>query len=61
LDLQQHCCENLKYKILWPSGEEKLINPFMRVHESAVQQHAGQNEAVATMGFIRREKDNFKA
>lgn len=42
-------------------GEEKLINPFMRVHESAVQQHAGQNEAVATMGFIRREKDNFKA
>lgn len=42
-------------------GEEKRINPFMRVHESTVQHHAGQSEAVATMGFIRREKDNFKA
>jgi hydroxyacylglutathione hydrolase len=48
-------------QVLWSAGEEKLINPFMRVHESTVQQHAGQNEATATMGFIRREKDNFKA
>jgi hydroxyacylglutathione hydrolase len=47
--------------LLWPSGEEKRINPFMRVQESTVQQHAGQNEAIATMGFIRREKDSFKA
>ncbi|XP_071438564.1 hydroxyacylglutathione hydrolase, mitochondrial isoform X2 [Hetaerina americana] len=42
-------------------GVEKLINPFMRVHDPAVQQHAGQNEPIATMGFIRTEKDSFKA
>ncbi|KAG8224909.1 hypothetical protein J437_LFUL006267 [Ladona fulva] len=42
-------------------GEEKLINPFMRVHEPAVQQHAGQSDPIATMGFIRTEKDTFRA
>lgn len=67
--------QNIKDKMSWaqskrgkeeptvPStiGEEKMINPFMRVHDSAVQQHAGQNEPIATMGFIRTEKDTFKA
>ncbi|XP_046402364.1 hydroxyacylglutathione hydrolase, mitochondrial isoform X2 [Ischnura elegans] len=67
--------ENIQDKMSWahskrskeeptvPStiGEEKLINPFMRVLDPAVQQHAGQNEPIATMGFIRTEKDSFKA
>ncbi|KAF4519219.1 hypothetical protein B566_EDAN015325 [Ephemera danica] len=42
-------------------GEEKKINPFMRVTEASVQQHAGQSDPVGTMGFIRQEKDTFKA
>ncbi|XP_049799639.1 LOW QUALITY PROTEIN: hydroxyacylglutathione hydrolase, mitochondrial [Schistocerca nitens] len=42
-------------------GEEKRINPFMRVHESSVQKHAGLSEAIATMGAIRKEKDSFRA
>lgn len=42
-------------------GEEKLINPFMRVQQSSVQQHAGTNDGIATMAAIRKEKDSFKA
>ncbi|KAL0101044.1 hypothetical protein PUN28_018716 [Cardiocondyla obscurior] len=41
--------------------EEKLTNPFMRVHESSVMKHAQQNNPVQTMSYLRREKDNFKA
>lgn len=41
-------------------GEEKKINPFMRVNETAVQKHAGCGEGVATMKAIRKEKDTFK-
>lgn len=41
-------------------GEEKQINPFMRVTEAPVQKHAGTSEPVATMAAIRLEKDNFK-
>ncbi|XP_068243146.1 hydroxyacylglutathione hydrolase, mitochondrial isoform X2 [Palaemon carinicauda] len=41
-------------------GEEKRINPFMRVTEAPVQQHAGTTEPVATMAAIRAEKDNWK-
>lgn len=33
----------------------------MRVLESAVQHHAGTSEGIATMAFIRKEKDTFKA
>lgn len=51
---------NLAY-IYWLVGEEKKINPFMRVTEPSVQQHAGESDPIATMGFIRQEKDNFKA
>lgn len=40
-------------------SEEKLTNPFMRVHEQSVMDHAGQNDPIETMAFIRREKDNF--
>ncbi|KAK4318225.1 hypothetical protein Pmani_010762 [Petrolisthes manimaculis] len=42
-------------------GEEKKINPFMRVCEASVQQHTGTSEAVETMAAVRTEKDNWKA
>lgn len=41
-------------------GEEKQINPFMRVAEASVQQHANTSDPVATMAAIRAEKDNWK-
>lgn len=41
--------------------DEKLTNPFMRVHEPSVMKHAQQNDPVQTMSYLRREKDNFKA
>lgn len=41
-------------------GEEKQINPFMRVTEASVQQHAKTSDPVATMAAIRTEKDNWK-
>jgi len=66
--------ENIQEKLAWaeemrskseptvPSTieEEKSFNPFMRVGEKSVQEHAGMSDAIATMGFIRTEKDNFK-
>ncbi|KAG8506401.1 Hydroxyacylglutathione hydrolase, mitochondrial, partial [Galemys pyrenaicus] len=42
-------------------AEEFTYNPFMRVREKTVQQHAGEADPVATMRAIRREKDHFKA
>jgi len=42
-------------------SEEKLINPFMRVHEKSVQDHAKKTDPIETMRAIRKEKDNFKA
>lgn len=42
-------------------GEEKRINPFMRVTEPTVQSFAVESDPVATMAAIRRAKDNFKA
>ncbi|XP_067647846.1 hydroxyacylglutathione hydrolase, mitochondrial-like isoform X2 [Eurosta solidaginis] len=42
-------------------GEEKSWNPFMRVREPSVQQHAGAKDPVKCMGNLRKEKDNFKA
>ncbi|MBN3280024.1 GLO2 protein, partial [Polyodon spathula] len=41
-------------------AEEFTYNPFMRVREKSVQDHAGQTDPVTTMGFIRKEKDNFR-
>lgn len=46
--------------IFFSAGIEKRTNPFMRVCESSVQGHAGHQDPIATMQFIRREKDNFK-
>lgn len=42
-------------------GEEKQLNPFMRVTEAPVQAHAGCGDPVGAMAAIRAEKDNFKA
>lgn len=41
-------------------AEEFTYNPFMRVKEKTVQQHAGETDPVTTMRAIRREKDQFK-
>lgn len=41
--------------------EEKLTNPFMRVHEQSVMDHAKQTDPILTMSSLRKEKDNFKA
>ncbi|XP_055692077.1 hydroxyacylglutathione hydrolase, mitochondrial [Lutzomyia longipalpis] len=42
-------------------GAEKSFNPFMRVNDKSVQEHANASDGVTTMGFLRREKDSFKA
>ncbi|XP_030763113.1 hydroxyacylglutathione hydrolase, mitochondrial [Sitophilus oryzae] len=42
-------------------GNEKKINPFMRVMMGTVQRHASCSDAVSTMKNIRKEKDSFKA
>lgn len=42
-------------------GEEKRINPFMRVLVKDVQDHAGKLDGIDVMGAIRKEKDSFKA
>lgn len=51
----------MKFLFMPCTGEEKQINPFMRVNESPVQKHAGTSEGIETMTAVRREKDNWKA
>lgn len=42
-------------------ADEKAINPFMRVNQLPVQEHARNvGNEVATMAAIRKEKDSFK-
>ncbi|KAJ7305698.1 hypothetical protein JRQ81_010064 [Phrynocephalus forsythii] len=41
-------------------GEEFTYNPFMRVREPTVQQHARESDPIRTMGALRKEKDSFK-
>ncbi|XP_032930035.1 hydroxyacylglutathione hydrolase, mitochondrial isoform X1 [Catharus ustulatus] len=41
-------------------AEEFTYNPFMRVREKSVQEHAGETDPVRTMGALRKEKDNFR-
>lgn len=67
--------EAVKSKIAWaesqrskqqptiPStiGEEMQYNPFMRVREASVQNHAGKSDPVEVMGILRNEKNNFRA
>lgn len=40
---------------------EKLTNPFMRVHEQSIMEHTNEKDPIKTMAYLRREKDNFKA
>ncbi|KFW12152.1 hypothetical protein N326_09273, partial [Eurypyga helias] len=41
-------------------AEEFTYNPFMRVREKTVQQHARETDPIRTMGAIRKEKDSFR-
>lgn len=41
-------------------GQEKLLNPFMRVNEPSLQRRAGASNAIETMACLRKEKDNFR-
>lgn len=38
---------------------EKLTNPFMRVHEQSVMEHAKENDPIKTMAYLKR-KNNLK-
>uniref|UniRef100_F6YDU0 Hydroxyacylglutathione hydrolase, mitochondrial n=1 Tax=Macaca mulatta TaxID=9544 RepID=F6YDU0_MACMU len=54
-----------KYSIGEPTvpstlAEEFTYNPFMRVREKTVQQHARETDPVTTMRAVRKEKDEFK-
>ncbi|XP_015182467.1 PREDICTED: hydroxyacylglutathione hydrolase, mitochondrial isoform X2 [Polistes dominula] len=40
---------------------EKLTNPFMRVHEPSVMKHANESDPIKTMAFLRKKKDTFNA
>ncbi|XP_053206697.1 hydroxyacylglutathione hydrolase, mitochondrial-like isoform X2 [Panonychus citri] len=42
-------------------GEEKLINPFMRVNQSSVQQFAKLTDPIKVMAALREAKNNFKS
>ncbi|XP_043492722.1 hydroxyacylglutathione hydrolase, mitochondrial isoform X1 [Polistes fuscatus] len=67
--------EAIRQKIEWANSQrgkntptipstienEKLTNPFMRVHEQSVMEHANTNDPIKTMAFLRKKKDSFKA
>ncbi|XP_015925894.1 hydroxyacylglutathione hydrolase, mitochondrial [Parasteatoda tepidariorum] len=40
-------------------GDEKLLNPFMRVLRNEVKRHAKLEDPVAVMDFLRNEKNHF--
>lgn len=40
-------------------AEEKTFNPFMRVHESTVQEHVRAHDPVMVMEALRNEKNRF--
>ncbi|XP_063699138.1 hydroxyacylglutathione hydrolase, mitochondrial-like [Culicoides brevitarsis] len=42
-------------------GEEKKINPFMRVNEQSLREYTKSGDGISAMGVIRKEKDSFKA
>lgn len=41
-------------------ADEFSFNPFMRVRERSVQDHAKKSDPIETMKAIRKEKDNFR-
>uniref|UniRef100_A0A672P7C2 Hydroxyacylglutathione hydrolase, mitochondrial n=2 Tax=Sinocyclocheilus grahami TaxID=75366 RepID=A0A672P7C2_SINGR len=40
--------------------DEFTFNPFMRVREKSVQEHAGTSDPIEAMRRIRKEKDGFR-
>lgn len=42
-------------------GEEKEINPFMRVHLPAIQKYVGEDSVIQCTDGLRFHKNNFKA
>ncbi|CAH1789670.1 unnamed protein product [Owenia fusiformis] len=65
----------IKEKLSWAEGqrknklptipstitEELQFNPFMRVGEGDVKTHTSKQTPIDVMGFLRKEKDSFKA
>ncbi|GMS84733.1 hypothetical protein PENTCL1PPCAC_6908 [Pristionchus entomophagus] len=41
-------------------GEEKMINPFMRVDKESIQKFVGSTDPVTVMINLREEKNNFR-
>lgn len=41
-------------------GEEKKINPFMRLKKSAVQKYTGETDELEVMAVLRHRKNEFK-
>ncbi|XP_064479008.1 hydroxyacylglutathione hydrolase, mitochondrial-like isoform X2 [Ornithodoros turicata] len=41
-------------------AEEKTYNPFMRVNQDSVHEHAKLHDPISTMAFLRKEKDHFR-
>ncbi|EDV28270.1 uncharacterized protein TRIADDRAFT_20939 [Trichoplax adhaerens] len=42
-------------------AEELSYNPFMRVNTNNVRKHTGKKSGIEAMGYLREEKNNFKA
>lgn len=59
LDWANIARKNSEFTVPSTIGEEKLINPFMRVHELSVQRRANSQDPVEVMQFLRSEKDRF--
>lgn len=51
----------MTFKIYDISGDEKIFNPFMRVHDASLQNFAKSEDPIETMGYLRQQKDVFKA
>lgn len=60
LDVATCSRKNKKPTVPSSIGDEKKINPFMRVHTKSVQKYANTNDIIQTMSFIRKQKDAFK-
>lgn len=57
------CCRRKNNLPTMPStiGEEKLINPFMRVCEQASKDYTQKCDPIEVMACLRTSKDAFKA
>ncbi|XP_012673698.1 hydroxyacylglutathione hydrolase, mitochondrial-like [Clupea harengus] len=53
-------CSNGEPTVPSTVADEFRFNPFMRVREKTVQDHAKTNDPIEAMQSIRKEKDNFR-